>query len=138
MTVSAQFPTSTVSLGQVSETGDERALLARNQEAIAARFGILPASGSTRIAPAGGTTKLLLADGCLRTISTVAIATGMTLTFQTTGAVQGQRFTVAKIATGGTGAVTIDGNAFTTHKKFNAELMFVNGSWRLVAKHEYA
>jgi len=107
-------------------------------EDLGSLVGYVPASGSTRIPPAGGTTTLALADGCLRTISTVAIATGMTLAIQTTGAVQGQRFVIAKISTAGTGAVTIDLKASTTKKKFNAELMFVNGAWRLISHYEYA
>lgn len=145
MAYSASTPTSTASFGNVSRTGDHREGFAREIEAISSyvavdygQKGTIPGSASTRIAPAGSTTTLTLASGCLRTISTVAIATGMTLAIQTTGAVQGQRFRICKIATGGTGAVTIDGNAFTTHKKFNCELMFVNGAWRMVAKHEYA
>jgi len=138
MTVSAQFPTAAVSHGQVSETGDKRTLLARNVEAIAARVGILPATASTTVTAAGGTKTLYVSGGSLRTISTVAIATGMTIAIGSAGAVQGQRFVLAKIATGGTGAVTVDGHAFTTHKKFNCELMFVNGSWRMTGYYEYA
>lgn len=138
MTTAAQFPTSTVSYGSVAETGDEQTLLCRNSEAISARFGIIPAAtASTRIAPAGGTTNLTLASGCLRHISTVGIATGMTLTIQTTGAVQGQIFRIVKTSTGGTGAVVIDSHSFTTKKRFGCELVFINGYWRMVSWAQY-
>lgn len=145
MAYSANTPTSTASFGNVSRTGDNREGFAREIEACStyivtdnAQKGTIPASGSTDITIATGTNTVTLASGCLRTISTVGIAAGVTVAVQTTGAVQGQRFRICKIATGGTGAVTVDGNAFTTHKKFNAELMFVNGAWRMIAKHEYA
>lgn len=137
MTVSAQFPTSAVDHGQVSETGDDRALMARNLEAVAQRFGILPATASVQIVATGGTTNLTLASGCLRTISTIGIATGMTLTIQTTGAVPGQRFAIVKTSTGGTGAVTIDGISFTTKKRFGCELVFVAGAWKLMSSIQY-
>ena len=138
MTVSAQFPEAAVSFGQVTETGDGRTLLARNQEALAARSGLLPVSGSTDVTPAGSTVVLTLASGCLRTVSTVGIATGMTLAPQTTGAVQGQRFVIAKTANAATGIVTVDLHGFTTKKKFNCELIFVNGAWRMIGKRQYA
>lgn len=146
MTATAQFPTSTVSLGQVSEVGDSRALLARNQEAIAARFGLIPVSGSTEFAIvssaiSGSTFNLTLASGCLRTISTHgAVSAAITFVVQTTGASQGQRFVLCKTATGGANSdtVTVDGKAFTANKKFNCELEFVNGAWRLIGWHQYA
>lgn len=132
------FPTAAVSYGNMAKTGDKLSNVATDVAAIAAIFGIIPATASTRIAPAGGTKTLYVSSGCVRTISTVAIATGMTIAVHATGATQGQRFVIAKTATGGTGAVTVDGHAFTTHKKFNCELVFVNGTWRMSGYYEYA
>lgn len=148
MAYTATTPTSTCSFGNVSRTGDKREAFAREIEAASAyvvsdyaQKGTIPASGSTNISVTSSSITLTLASGCLRTISTHgAVSAAVTLEIQTTGAVQGQRFTVCKIATGGgaSDTVTIDSKSFTANKKFNASLSFANGAWRLVGWHEYA
>lgn len=140
----ATTPTSTAAFGNVSRTGDSREAIARETEACSAyvvgsnaRKGLIPTSGATDIGTASTSMTLALASGCLRTISSVGVSGGVTIAIQTTGAVQGQRFRLCKIATGGAGNVTVDGRIFLAHFKFNAELSFVNGAWRLVGLHDY-
>lgn len=153
MAYTASTPTSTASFGNVSRTGDDREGFAREIEAIStyvvgdnAQKGTIPGSASTNFAItsaaiSGSTFKFLLADGCLRTTGTHGtVSAAITFAVQTTGAVQGQRFRICKIATGGANSstVTVDGKAFTLRKKFNCELSFVNGAWRMVGFYEYA
>lgn len=153
MAYSASTPTSTASFGNVSRTGDNREAFAREIEACSAYIvsdsaqkGTIPASGDTNYAItsaaiSGSTFKFLLADGNLRTTGTHGtVSAAITFAVQTTGAVQGETFTICKIATGGANSdtVTVDGKAFTARKKFNCTLSFVNGAWRLMGWHEYA
>jgi len=137
---------SSVSLGLIANVGEPQmkkvascvTTISQDVAKMAARTGIIPATSAIKITAAGGTKTLRTSSGSIRTINTVAIATGMTIAIGATGVVEGQRFVIAKVGTGGTGAVTVDGHAFTTHKKFNCELVYVNAAWRMVGYYEYA
>lgn len=132
------YPTAKDSFPGIPDVGNHSPINAVAQAVVALEnvVGIIPATASTNITMATATT-VTLASGAVRTITTVNMAGGATITISTAGATQGALFHIYKIATGGTGAVTIDGKAFTTHKKFSAVLGFVNGAWRMLSNYQY-
>jgi len=133
------YPTAFDSFPGVPDVGNHDPINAVAQATVALEkvVGLVPATASTALTLATATT-VYPSGGSVRTISSVNIAAGVTITVTAAGATPGQYLTIAKTATGATGTVTIDGHAFTTHKKFNAQLRFINTAWKMIGYYEYA